>query len=68
MRPYRPSWDMSTIPDPALRSEVGRRSQLQRRTRAGGRPPTPTPCLRCGALQASATAARGHCTQRRPAP
>ena len=41
---YRPDWDLSTIPDGPLYSEVGRRRVAKRKVLRGG--PAPT-CL-CG--------------------
>jgi hypothetical protein len=39
MRRYSPEWDLTTIPDPALKSEWGRRNS---------HPPDLLPCAYCG--------------------
>lgn len=37
---YKPTWNLSTIPEDALRSEVARRNNARRSTFGGGRPVT----------------------------
>lgn len=60
MARYSPGWDLSTIPDEKLKSEWGRRTAAQRKTRKGGRPPVLTACPRgCGAT-GSAREMRAH--------
>jgi hypothetical protein len=43
---YTPGWDLSTIPDPAFNSEIGRR----RGARGAARPKVLRPCQSCGLL------------------
>lgn len=45
---YRATWDLSTIPDSALKSEWARRSVAKRTTHAGGKPKVMRPCPKCG--------------------
>lgn len=47
---YRPTWDLSTIPDDIFQSERQRRVSAARRTRAGGRKPT-CDCGECRTCQ-----------------
>jgi hypothetical protein len=58
MRKWSPTFDVKTIPDDILASEVGRRNNLKRKTRAGGRPVEPR--CSCGAMTARRAASRGH--------
>lgn len=66
---WTPDWNLSTIPDPALRSEWARRNAWKATTggaRPGaGRPSVPTRCERCGEIQPSARAAWMHCRESR---
>jgi hypothetical protein len=65
MTAYRPTWDLSTIPDDRLRSEWGRRNSGRRKVKrggtSGGRHPQPTPCGKCGLPCPSVGAAIMHC-------
>lgn len=60
-RTYTPDWNLATIPDSALQSEVGRRRGAQRKVRSGGRPSIPTNCPKCGMTCAGVVAAKAHC-------
>ena len=51
--PYRPTWDLRTIPDPAFASEVGRRRQSKRKTHGGGAPTIMQRCPLCTELMSS---------------
>jgi len=50
---YTHDWDLSTIPDAALQSEVGRRRVALRKTASGGRKITCTcgQCAKCKARE-----------------
>ena len=50
--------------DRKLTSQAARVLSRARRTHAGGRPPKPTRCRRCGAKCASARGAWRHCSVR----
>jgi len=63
---YTPDWNLATIPDAVLQSEVGRRRGAQRKIRNGGRPAIPTPCPRCGMDCAGVVAAKAHCRKENP--
>lgn len=65
---YTPDWNLATIPADAFARERARRVAAKRKTHAGGRPPVERPCLRCGALCASARASRSHCVTTAAAP
>ena len=52
---YKPTWDLTTIPDAPLYSEVARR----RSAKGSGRPRVMTPCDKCGAVM-SAREKRAH--------
>ena len=45
---YRPTWDMTTIPDAELASEWSRRRSAKRGDKVGGRPAVLRPCPKCG--------------------
>lgn len=60
---WEPGFVMSTIPDDILASEVGRRNNLKRKTRAGGRPTEPR-CA-CGKMTVRRAASRGHVCEAR---
>ncbi|MGH9619692.1 MAG: hypothetical protein ACRD45_08295 [Bryobacteraceae bacterium] len=62
---YKPGWELASIPDAALYSEVGRRNAARRQTAGGfrigaGRKPELIPCPRCGAKVTKTQALRGH--------
>lgn len=44
-----------------LTTKQARRLAAKRKTHAGGRPPKPSNCRKCGALCSSYTHARAHC-------
>lgn len=59
---YSEDWDLSTIPDQALWSEVGKRRAKGTggiRVKAG-RKVKPTRCTRCGEIVTATEARRGH--------
>lgn len=65
MKTGKPKWDLASIPDEVLYSEVGRRNAARRRTAGGPRPgagrkPTYVACPLCGAKVTSTQARRGH--------
>jgi len=65
---YSPTWDLSSIPEEAFWSELGRRrNKLIRHRRGGGngRPLKPTPCPKCGERCESVRAAGRHCPKNR---
>lgn len=45
---YRESWDLASIPDAEIFSEVARRRSAQRGDNVGGRPKSLSPCEHCG--------------------
>jgi hypothetical protein len=68
MAEYKPTWNMGSIPDEVLYSEVGRRNAARRTTAGGyrpgaGRKPTLVKCLRCGQQVTKTQARRGHSCQ-----
>ncbi len=64
---YKPNWDIASIPDELLYSEIGRRNAARRTSPLGGfregagRPPQLVDCpLGCGAKITKTAARRGH--------
>jgi hypothetical protein len=45
---YSENWDLTTIPDEPLYSEVGRRNSEKREVKSGGRPKKLKKCKHCG--------------------
>jgi hypothetical protein len=65
MAEFKPTWDLASIPDDALYSEIGRRNAARRvnagGARAGaGRKAEMVACPRCGASVSKTEARRGH--------
>ncbi len=66
MQHYKPSWNIESIPDEVLYSEVGRRNAARRKTAGGSRPGAGRPrelvkCPRgCGRMVTKTEARRGH--------
>lgn len=60
---YKPTWDLSTIPDDLIIQEAGRRRAAMRQTysggRNGGRPPVTKRCP-CGAMTKQRAKLRNH--------
>ena len=63
---YKPTWNIESIPDAVLYSEVGRRNAARRTTAGGARPgagrkPQMLRCPRgCGQMVTKTEARRGH--------
>jgi len=63
---YKPTWDLASIPDQMLLSEIGRRNAARRTTAGGARPgagrkPQMVKCPRgCGRMVTKTQALRGH--------
>lgn len=56
MKTWTKGFDMASIPDDVLASEVGRRRVAKRKTagKGGGRPKVLRPCPRCGEMLGAA--------------
>ena len=60
MTSYKPTWDLTTVPDAPLYSEVARR----RAAKSSGRPKVMKTCDKCGAVM-SARELRAHKCEKR---